>query len=164
MRDSDHFYLKFMVKMIDVSNKEVTKRVAIAKAEVILSGKLINLIKKNKIPKGNVLQTAKLAGIMAAKKVKDIIPLCHQINCEGINIDIKIKKNGLEIISEVIAEAKTGVEMEALLAVVSSALTVYDMCKMIERGIKITNVMLIKKTGGKTGDYVRAKQNVIRRR
>jgi len=147
-----------MVKMIDVSDKEVTRRTASAKAEVVLNRKLINLIKKNEIPKGNVIEVAKLAGIMAAKRVKDIIPLCHQINCEGIDINIKIKKNSLEIISEVVAEAKTGVEMEALLAAVSSALTIYDMCKMFEREIKITNVYLIKKTGGKTGDYIRGRR------
>ena len=146
-----------MAKIIDVSKKEITRREALAFCKVKLGRKLIELITNDKIPKGNVLETARLAGIMAAKNTPDILPLCHQLNIESVNIDVKLKKSEIEITAKVIANAKTGVEMEALTACSAAALTVYDMCKMFEKGIEITDIKLLKKSGGKTGDYERQK-------
>jgi len=143
------------MKMIDIGEKKVTLREAIVEGKITLKPKIIELIKKNKIPKGNVLEAAKIAGILAAKKTPEIIPLCHPIPIEFMAVDISLGKNEIKIKATVRGEAKTGVEMEAFTAVAVSALTIYDMCKALDREMVIKEIKLIKKSGGKTGDYYR---------
>lgn len=138
--------------MVDISGKKTTCREAIAQAFVELDKGIIEKIRSNRIPKGNVLENARIAGIFAAKRVSELIPLCHNINLECVKVDFKIEKNGVRIRALVKADYKTGVEMEALTAASVAALTIYDMCKMFSRSIKITDILLLKKTGGKS-DY-----------
>ena len=143
--------------MVDISNKKVTSREASAYGEVILNPDVIKLIKDKKLPKGEVLNIAKYAGIMGAKKTSELIPLCHPIGLNYIDLKLKVKKDRITIESKVKAEAKTGAEMEALSAVAVAALTVYDMCKSVNKDIEISKVQLLKKSGGKSGTYVRKK-------
>ena len=146
---------KKKVKMINVGEKKVTKRLATAEAFISLSATTKKKIYKNKIIKGDVFSVAKTAGIVAAKKTSDIIPLCHQIPLNSVEIDIKDKSNGLRIITKCNSSSKTGVEMEALLAASVTALTIYDMCKSLDKSIEITKIRLLSKKGGKSGNYKR---------
>ena len=141
--------------MIDISEKEVTQREAIVEARIFLKAKLIELIKKGKIPKGNVLEAAKLAGIIAAKKTSELIPLCHPIPIEYVHIDFQLGKNQIKVTTIVRGNAKTGVEMEAFVATTTACLTIYDMCKGLDRDIVISQIKLMRKTGGKSGAYAR---------
>ena len=141
--------------MIDVGGKEQTHRTARAAALVKMDKGIIRRIRQNGIPKGNVLENARLAGILAAKRTSEIIAMCHNIGLEQVSIGFVLKKNAVLIEAAVKATAKTGVEMEALLAVSASALTVYDMCKMFSRSIEIQDIYLLEKTGGKSGAYRR---------
>ena len=143
------------VKMIDVGTKKVTKRTAIAEAFINLSSNTKNKIYKNKIIKGDVISVAKTAGILAAKKTSDTIPLCHQIPLNSVEIEIINKPKGLQILSKCNSASKTGVEMEALLSVSITALTIYDMCKSIDKSIEIEKIRLLSKKGGKSGNYKR---------
>ena len=143
------------VKMIDVANKKVTKRTAIAEAFINLNTATKEKIYKDKIIKGDVISVAKTAGILAAKKTSDIIPLCHQIPLNSVEIEIINKSKGLQILSKCNSSSKTGVEMEALLSVSVTALTIYDMCKSIDKSIEITEIRLLSKKGGKSGNYKR---------
>ena len=143
------------VKMIDVANKKVTKRTAIAEAFINLNTATKEKIYKDKIIKGDVISVAKTAGILAAKKTSDIIPLCHQIPLNSVEIEIVNKLEGLLVVSKCNSSSKTGVEMEALLSVTVSALTIYDMCKSIDKSIEITKIRLLSKKGGKSGNYKR---------
>ena len=143
------------VKMIDVANKKVTKRTAIAEAFVNLNKSTKEKIYKDKIIKGDVISVAKTAGILAAKKTSDIIPLCHQIPLNSVEIEIVNKLEGLLVLSKCNSSSKTGVEMEALLSVTVTALTIYDMCKSIDKSIEITKIRLLSKKGGKSGNYKR---------
>ena len=140
---------------VDVSSKKNTKRSASAKGIVKFSKKTFKLIESLKTKKGNIESISILAGIMGAKKTSDLIPLCHNILIENVEIKIRSLKNtsSLEIIALVKTNSKTGVEMEALTAVTISCLTIYDMCKYLNRTIKIKNIRLISKKGGKSGDY-----------
>ena len=143
------------VKMIDVAKKKVTKRTAIAEAFVNLNKSTKEKIYKDKIIKGDVISVAKTAGILAAKKTSDIIPLCHQIPLNSVEIEIVNKLEGLLVVSKCNSSSKTGVEMEALLSVTVTALTIYDMCKSIDKSIEITKIRLLSKKGGKSGNYKR---------
>ena len=143
------------VKMIDVGNKKVTKRIAIAEAFIILSTSTKEKIYKDKIIKGDVISVAKTAGILAAKKTSSIIPLCHQIPLNSVEIEIINKSKGLQILSKCNSSSKTGVEMESLLSVSVTALTIYDMCKSLDKSIEITKIRLLSKEGGKSGNYKR---------
>jgi len=143
------------VKMIDVANKKVTKRTAIAEAFVNLNKSTKEKIYKDKIIKGDVISVAKTAGILAAKKTSDIIPLCHQIPLNSVEIEIVNKLEGLLVVSKCNSSSKTGVEMEALLSVTVTALTIYDMCKSIDKSIEIKEIRLLSKKGGKSGNYKR---------
>ena len=143
------------VKMIDVANKKVTKRTAIAEAFINLNTATKEKIYKDKIIKGDVISVAKTAGILAAKKTSDIIPLCHQIPLNSVEIEIVNKLEGLLVVSKCNSSSKTGVEMEALLSVTITALTIYDMCKSIDKSIEITKIRLLSKKGGKSGNYKR---------
>jgi len=141
--------------MIDVGLKETTKREAIAEGKVVLKASVVLAIKENNVPKGDVLEAAKIAGILAAKKTPSLLPLCHPIPIDYINIEFSFSGNEVEIKATVRGRAKTGLEMEALTAVAVSALTVYDMCKPLDRKIVISDIELVKKTGGKSGTYVK---------
>ncbi len=142
------------VKMVDVSAKEVTTRRAVASCRVLLSGDTLELLRSQKNPKGDPLEVARIAGIMAAKKTPELIPLCHQINLSKVNVTAEIRDFGIHIEAEAVTDAKTGVEMEALTAVSVAALTIYDMCKAVQKDIVITDIRLDGKTGGKE-EYTR---------
>ncbi len=141
--------------MSDVGGKKKTRRMAIARVFVKLGKELVEKIKRNNIPKGDVLETARIAGIIAAKKTPEIIPLCHNIEIECVDIEFAFKEEGILIKSMVRAFAKTGVEMEAMASCSAAALTVYDMCKMFSKSIEINELYLVEKRGGKSGAYRR---------
>jgi len=146
------------LRMVDVSEKEPTWREARAEAFVSLSGETLRRIGSGEIPKGNVYEAARLAGIMAAKKTCELIPLCHQIQLTSVEVDFFAdeSKSEIRITSRVKTNDRTGVEMEALVAVTNAALTIYDMCKAIDRGITIRETRLSFKTGGKSGLFERS--------
>lgn len=137
-------------KMVDVSLKPVTKRTAVASGHIYFSQGTIEKIKKGSLAKGNVLNTAKVAGIMAAKNTAGIIPMCHTLPLDGVDIEFVFQDKSIEIISTITLYARTGVEMEALTSVSVAALTIYDMVKAIDKKMVIGDIKLIKKTGGKT--------------
>ena len=141
--------------MVDVSGKSATKREAEASAFVVMKPAVLAALPKN--PKGDALEVARLAGIMAAKRTAELIPMCHSLPLALVDVDVRLCENGVAIASRVITAAETGVEMEALVAATVSALTVYDMCKGLDKGIEISKIVLERKTGGKSGDYERAK-------
>ena len=145
------------VRMVDVGGKDVTRRSARARCKVLMDPSTLKAVSENRIKKGNVLTAAKIAGIMAAKKVDELIPLCHPLPVDYISIDFnqEDEKGVLEISSEVAVSARTGVEMEALQAVTQAALTVYDMCKSVDRGMVIVDIRLMEKRGGKSGLWKR---------
>lgn len=144
-------------KMVDVSGKEVTTREAVAKGKISMQSETLDLIIEGKVKKGDVLAVAQVAGIMAAKKTWEIIPMCHPIQITGVDINFNIDKIDSTIEIEAVARTKdrTGIEMEVLTAVSVAALTIYDMCKAVDRAMIISDIKLIKKSGGKSGDYVR---------
>ena len=154
MSEFSHLDESGRVKMVDVSGKDISTRRAIASCRVILSPSTIDGLRNSTNPKGDPLEIARIAGIMAAKKTSELIPLCHQINLSKVNVTVQIQDFGLAIESEAVTNAQTGVEMEALTAVSVAALTIYDMCKAVQRDIEITDIRLESKTGGKT-DYRR---------
>jgi cyclic pyranopterin phosphate synthase len=145
------------VKMVDITKKAVTNRVAVAKGSVYVKRETLNLLTEKKIPKGDVITVSKIAGIMAAKKASAIIPLCHPLNLTTIDIDLNIdkKKGKIDITAKVKVAGQTGVEIEALTAVSITALTIYDMCKAVDREMTISDVMLVEKSGGKSGTFKR---------
>lgn len=144
------------VKMVDTSDKPNTTRQALASARVLMSPATVAAVREHRTPKGDPLEAARLAGIMAAKRTADLIPLCHPLPLTHVDVRAEIEDYGVRLESSVSTNAQTGVEMEALTAVSVAALTVYDMCKAIDKAITISDVRLEKKTGGKSGDYVRA--------
>lgn len=139
--------------MVDVGDKNVTTRRAVAGAVMTLLPETLTLIRDGGHKKGDVLQIAQLAGIMAAKKTADLIPLCHPLSLSHVNVDITIEDDHLTITAECRLDGKTGVEMEALTAVSVAALTVYDMCKAVDRGMVISDIRLHHKSGGASGDF-----------
>lgn len=143
------------IKVSDISGKKITKRIAVSEGFITLSEDTIKVIKNNQNKKGNVITTAKVAGIMAAKQTPNLIPLTHIIQIDDIDINISLTKNKLKCETTVTSLGKTGVEIESLLATEICLLTVYDMCKYIDKSMIISEIKLTKKTGGKTGDYIR---------
>jgi cyclic pyranopterin phosphate synthase len=143
------------VQMVDVSAKEVTTRTAVAQALVKMPPRVVRAIRRLKNPKGSPLEVARIAGIAAAKRTAEWIPLCHPLPVTHIDVTARLCQNGVELRSTVVATAQTGVEMEALVAVSAAALTVYDMCKALDKGMEITDICLVTKTGGKSGDFHR---------
>ncbi len=141
--------------MIDVSGKSATLRTAVASATVTLTPKVAKAIADQGVPKGDVYAAARLAGIMAAKKTAELIPLCHQIPLSSVEIGFETTESSVKITAAARTEAKTGVEMEALVAASIAALTLYDMVKGVDKGCAVSDVMLIEKTGGKSGTYTR---------
>jgi cyclic pyranopterin phosphate synthase len=142
--------------MVDVSAKSATKREAEASAFVVLKPKVLNALPKN--PKGDALEVARLAGIMAAKRTADLIPMCHPLPLSHVDVEMHVCENGVAIASKVSTTAVTGVEMEALIAASIAALTVYDMLKGLDKGIEIREIVLERKSGGKSGDYRRVRK------
>ncbi len=141
--------------MVDVSAKEVTTRTAVAQGFVRMKPAVVRAVRRLKNPKGNPLEVARIAGIAAAKRTAEWIPLCHPLPLTHIDVTARLCQNGVELRSTVTTAAQTGVEMEALVAVAAAALTVYDMCKALDKGMEITGIVLAEKTGGKSGDFHR---------
>jgi len=144
------------VRMVDTGHKPATSRRAVASAKVLMSQSTVSALREHRTPKGDPLEAARLAGIMAAKKTSDLIPLCHPLPLTHIDVQASIEETAVFLEAEVSTNAQTGVEMEALTAVSVAALTIYDMCKALEKGITITDIRLESKTGGKSGDYKRS--------
>jgi len=157
MPDFTHFNEQGRAKMVNVGDKEITERKAAAMAKVIVNAETFSLIKSGGMKKGDVLSVAQVAGIMGTKKTPEIIAMCHPIQINGINIELDLDEESLSVIirSEVSCNGRTGVEMEALTAVSVAALNVYDMCKAVQKDIRITDICLLEKTGGVHGDYHR---------
>ncbi|MGA8142647.1 MAG: cyclic pyranopterin monophosphate synthase MoaC [Candidatus Acidiferrales bacterium] len=155
MKKLSHYDKTGRVKMVDVTAKPSTARTGVAHAFVRMKPATVESVRHLKSPKGNPLEIARIAGITAAKRTSELIPLCHPIALTHVDVSAKLCQNGIEITSEATATGPTGVEMEALVAATVAALTIYDMCKAIERGIEITDVYLVKKSGGRSGVYVR---------
>ncbi|HEY2350922.1 MAG TPA: cyclic pyranopterin monophosphate synthase MoaC [Candidatus Acidoferrum sp.] len=155
MKTLSHYTKSGAVQMVDVSAKTLTTRTAIAQALVKMKPAVVRAVKRLKNPKGDPLEIARIAGIAAAKRTAEWIPLCHPLLLTHIDVTASLCQNGVELRSTVTTNAQTGVEMEALVAVTAAALTVYDMCKALDKGIEITGVVLVEKTGGKSGDYRR---------
>ena len=143
-------------RMVDVSGKSATKREAEASAFVAMKPAVLAALPNN--PKGDPLEVARIAGIMAAKRTAELIPMCHPLPLAHVDVDVRLCENGVAITSKVTTTAETGVEMEALVAASVAALTVYDMCKAADKGIEIREIVLERKSGGKSGDYRRAKE------
>src|SRR5271167_4614230 len=150
-----HYDRSGRARMVDVSTKSPTRREAEASAFVVLKPKVLKALPKN--PKGDPLEVARLAGIMAAKRTADLIPMCHPLPLTHVDVRMRLCENGVAIASEVSTTAVTGVEMEALVAASIAALTVYDMCKALDKGIEIREIHLVRKSGSKGGDYQRRK-------
>ena len=157
MKKLTHLDEKGKAKMVDVTEKQVTVREAIAKGSVYMKPETLKLIKNKKIPKGDVFSVARVAGIMAAKRTGEFIPMCHPLNITSVNIDFNLdsKKNKIDIQSHVKITGQTGVEMEALTAVSVAALTIYDMCKAVDKEMVISDIMLMEKKGGRSGHFKR---------
>lgn len=155
MRPLSHVDEQGRVRMVDTSAKEITARRAVASARVRMNSETVTALREHRTPKGDPLEAARIAGIMAAKRTADLIPLCHPLPLAHVEVRASIENYGVSLNAEVSTNAQTGVEMEALTAVSVAALTVYDMCKALEKGMTITDVQLESKTGGKSGDYSR---------
>jgi len=155
MKKLSHFGKGAHVAMVDVSAKAVTVRQASAHAFVRIGRAALAQVRRRKTPKGDPLEIARIAGIAAAKRTSEWIPLCHPLPLTHIDVTAALCQNGVEITSRVSATAQTGVEMEALVAVAAAALTVYDMCKALDKSIEIADIYLVEKTGGKSGDFRR---------
>ncbi len=150
-----HLDSRGRANMVNVGNKKVSRRVAIACSKIFMKPKTLELILRDGLPKGDVLTVARLAGIMAAKKTSELIPLCHPLALSVINVELTSKKStsSIEIEATCEVDGKTGVEMEALVAASVAALTVYDMCKAVDRSMVVSEVQLKYKAGGKSGEY-----------
>ena len=143
------------VRMVDTGDKQITQRRAVASAKVLMQPETVSALREHRTPKGDPLEAARLAGIMGAKRTAELIPLCHPLPITHVDVQATLADDGVSLVAEVSTNAQTGVEMEALTAVSVAALTVYDMCKALDKGITITEIRLESKTGGKSGDYHR---------
>ena len=157
MSDFTHFNDQGRAKMVNVGEKPITQRVAVAAGRVLVNEHTFSLIRSGGMKKGDVLTVAQIAGVMGAKRTPDLIPMCHIVQVEGIDLELHLdeKRHSVEITASVCCDGRTGVEMEALTAVSTAALTVYDMCKAVQRDIVLTDIRLLQKTGGIHGDFVR---------
>ena len=157
MPDFTHFNDQGRAKMVDVGEKPISQRTAVAAGRVLVNEHTFALIQSGGMKKGDVLTVAQIAGVMGAKRTPDIIPMCHPILMDGINLELHLDETRLsvEIQATVSCDGRTGVEMEALTAVSTAALTVYDMCKAVQKDMVITDIRLVRKTGGVHGDYHR---------
>ena len=157
MADFTHFNEQGRARMVDVGEKPSSRRAAVAAGRVLVNDETFELIRSGGIKKGDVLTVAQIAGVMGAKRTFELIPMCHIVPLNGINLELRLneEKKSVEISATVSCDGKTGVEMEALTAVATAALTVYDMCKAVQRDIVITDICLLGKSGGVHGDYTR---------
>ena len=157
MEDFTHFNEQGRAKMVDVGEKPISERTAVAAGSVLVNENTFALIRSGGMKKGDVLTTAQIAGIMGAKRTSEVIPMCHPVAVNGINLALSLNKEryAVEITAEVSCDGRTGVEMEALTAVSIAALTVYDMCKAVQKDMVITDIRLLRKTGGVHGDFIR---------
>lgn len=160
MKEFTHFNEQGRAKMVDVGTKEPTCRTAIAAGRVLVSPETFELLQRGGMKKGDVLTVAQIAGIMGAKRTPDLIPMCHPILIDGIDMELTLDEGrcSVEIQATVSCAGRTGVEMEALTAVSAAALTVYDMCKAVQKDILITDIRLLEKTGGVHGDFHRKEE------
>ncbi len=158
MADFTHFNDEGRARMVDVGEKPVTVRTAVAAARVLVNEQTFELIKTGGMKKGDVLTVAQVAGVMGAKRTPDLIPMCHPILVDGINLSLHLdeQRRSVEIEATVSCAGRTGVEMEALTAVSTAALTVYDMCKAVQKDMVISDIRLVRKSGGVHGDYERS--------
>lgn len=156
MSELTHFNEQGRAHMVDVTAKAVTHRVAVAAGEIRMAPETLQKVREGTMKKGDVLAVAQVAGIMAAKRNADIIPMCHPLMLTGVDIDFALEDDPsrVEIRATVSCNGETGVEMEALTAVSVAALTIYDMCKAVQKDMQITNIRLLRKSGGKSGDYI----------
>lgn len=154
MSGLSHFDESGAVSMVDVGAKPATRRVATARAFVAMSQQVLAALPRN--PKGNPLEVARIAGIQAAKRTSDLIPLCHPLPLSHVDVTAEVEDSGVAVTATAATKAPTGVEMEAMTAASVAALTVYDMCKALDKGIEIRSIVLIEKAGGKSGHYVRS--------
>lgn len=154
-----HFDKEGKARMVDVSGKALTSREAVAAGSVYMEPETLRLIKEGSIQKGDVLGVARIAGIMAAKKTSELIPMCHPLNIASVTVDFAFdkRKSRIDIKATARITGRTGVEMEALVAVSAAALTIYDMCKSADKEMVISDIMLLEKRGGKSGEFVRKK-------
>jgi cyclic pyranopterin phosphate synthase len=157
MKKLTHIDKEGRVTMVDTSGKAATLRQAVASARVLMSAQTVRAVREGRTPKGDPLETARLAGIMAAKRTAELIPLCHPLPLTHIEVRAELQDAGVYLEATVSTEAQTGVEMEALTAASVAALTIYDMCKAVDKAMTITDVRLERKTGGKSGAYERQK-------
>ena len=155
MSELSHVDEQGRVAMVDTSAKTQTARRAVASARVLMSPETIEAVRQHRTPKGDPLETARIAGIMAAKRTAELIPLCHPLPLTHADVRAELRDDGVYLEAEAATNAQTGVEMEALTAAAVAALTVYDMCKAVEKGMTITDVRLEEKTGGKSGTWKR---------
>ena len=155
-RKLSHYDRAGRARMVDVSTKSATEREAEASAFVAMNRDVLEALPQN--PKGDPLEVARLAGIMAAKRTAELIPMCHPLPLSHVDVRMRLCENGVAVTSKVKTTAGTGVEMEALVAASVAALTVYDMCKALDKGIEIREILLQRKSGGKSGDYVRPRK------
>ena len=157
MAKLSHLDAEGKARMVDVTAKEVTERIAIARGAVFMRAETLSLIMKKKVEKGDVFSVARVAGIMAAKKTSELIPMCHPLNITSVEIDLNPQKNPprVEIEAVVRVTGKTGVEMEAMTAAAVCGLTIYDMCKAVDREMTLGEIRLVKKSGGKSGTFIR---------
>lgn len=157
MSDFTHFNDQGRAKMVNVGEKPITQRVAVAAGRVLVNEHTFSLIRNGGMKKGDVLTVAQIAGVMGAKRTPDLIPMCHIVQVEGIDLELHLdeERHSVEITASVCCDGRTGVEMEALTAVSTAALTVYDMCKAVQKDMTITDIRLLSKTGGVHGDYKR---------
>src|SRR5208282_3936299 len=162
MKKLSHYDIRGRVRMVDVTAKPSTSRTAIAHAFVRMQRATVANLRRLKCPKGNPLEIARIAGITAAKRTAELIPLCHPLSLTHVDVNAKLCQNGIEVTSEATATGPTGVEMEALVAAAVAALTIYDMCKALERGMEITDLYLVRKSGGRSGLYLRPAKRVKR--
>ena len=152
---SSHFDNKGLARMVDISSKKISKRVAIASSKIFMKKNTFEMIRDGNHKKGDVLAIARIAAIISVKKTHELIPLCHPINVEAVEVDFKLNKKNFSVESIISCKTtnKTGIEMEALTAASVAALTIYDMCKSVDKGMKIDSIILIHKSGGRTGTY-----------
>ena len=153
MKEFTHFDEKGNARMVDVSEKDITHREAIAEGIITMSDECLSMIKEGKHKKGDVLTVATVGGVMAAKNTSLLIPMAHNINLTSVNVSFEEIENGYKAIAKVKCDGKTGVEMEALVAVSNALLTIYDMCKAIDKKMIIKDIHLVEKHGGKSGDF-----------
>ncbi len=156
-RSLSHLDEEGKARMVDIGDKDTTRREAVAEGYVKMNRSTLDLIVSGRVPKGDVLQTARIAGICAAKKSPELVPLCHPIRVDSVSVDFEVcrERGALRVSSHVKATDRTGVEIEALTAVLISALTIYDMCKAVDREMEIERVRLISKSGGRSGEWKR---------